>query len=717
MIEQLNEHYSMQNIPSVYDEEALTALELVGRTTAKVNEVVKAQNQIDKTIDAKMNDVDNNVSRKMGEVDNTVNAKMTAVDNKMSEHNATMKNFVGAERSIFSDASMLASGGDANAYTTPGDYITQASATTLNLPLEAKSYSGFLSVRISQTSAKTGFVRQIWTCYSHPTPFTYIRMLNPSTNLWGHWEILTNRHNGTHTGSLDNLLVAGEYACENLTDSPFRTYAGGVCYVRTVEKRSDSGYVCWAEQIFFNTSASGLNQIAIRYYNAGVWGDWNYLGSAGLVEFKNGETLDGLMKNGVYTLRPEHIPSGLINHQNGSTSWGCVEVFRLDGGGANHWVLQRLTIFPVHGAPADRLPPRTLTRYYYSSTNTWTVWEDNLEYSYISSGQDLNDFVHHNGVYWVISTDNPNQPTKWAGILKVDVARNGTTGNLAIKQTYTTFIQTPNQIVNEYIRIIGYDATADTFKYNGWFIAGKPYSNKTVVCLGDSVIGNYSGFYGVAYAIHEATGMNVKNCCFGGTRYSLHTNSDWQAFDFPKLVDAIKAKNFSTQTANVNKLGLSSSVLTEFNEHLETLKNIDFSTVDYVLLHYGTNDWANAETTVTNFISSMRNAIVSLMTAFPNLKVAVVTPTIRFNFVGSSETIDNTSDEYRTSKGEVLPDYIEAIQTVCKELHLPCLDNYYGLGVNRYNWKSYFTAPDGVHPNQAGRKKLGYRIGNFINSL
>lgn len=44
-IKPLNPHYAMENHASVYDEEALTALELAGRTTGKVNEVVKKVNE------------------------------------------------------------------------------------------------------------------------------------------------------------------------------------------------------------------------------------------------------------------------------------------------------------------------------------------------------------------------------------------------------------------------------------------------------------------------------------------------------------------------------------------------------------------------------------------------------------------------------------------------------------------------------------------------
>lgn len=46
MIKKLNEHYSFTTPASVHDEEALTALELAGRTTAKLNEVVGDQNNL-----------------------------------------------------------------------------------------------------------------------------------------------------------------------------------------------------------------------------------------------------------------------------------------------------------------------------------------------------------------------------------------------------------------------------------------------------------------------------------------------------------------------------------------------------------------------------------------------------------------------------------------------------------------------------------------------
>lgn len=61
MIDKLNTHYSMTNPASVYDEESLTALELAGRTTAKVNEVVDAQNELSENVTNTLNEQNTNI--------------------------------------------------------------------------------------------------------------------------------------------------------------------------------------------------------------------------------------------------------------------------------------------------------------------------------------------------------------------------------------------------------------------------------------------------------------------------------------------------------------------------------------------------------------------------------------------------------------------------------------------------------------------------------
>ncbi len=80
-IKKLNHHYSMENPASVYDEEAMTALELAGRTTAKVNECVEMVNGLGEAVEA--------FDRKVEGYDDTLN---TFVQNAKEDLDTHMEN-------------------------------------------------------------------------------------------------------------------------------------------------------------------------------------------------------------------------------------------------------------------------------------------------------------------------------------------------------------------------------------------------------------------------------------------------------------------------------------------------------------------------------------------------------------------------------------------------------------------------------------------------
>lgn len=95
-IKPLNDHYSITTPASVYDEDALTALELAGRTTAKVNETVKAFNDLEESIPGKIAaDVEKHIAN--GEFDEQIDKSIgnltDRVDNmlgSMTEGSTTM---------------------------------------------------------------------------------------------------------------------------------------------------------------------------------------------------------------------------------------------------------------------------------------------------------------------------------------------------------------------------------------------------------------------------------------------------------------------------------------------------------------------------------------------------------------------------------------------------------------------------------------------------
>ena len=51
-------------------------------------------------------------------------------------------------------------------------------------------------------------------------------------------------------------------------------------------------------------------------------------------------------------------------------------------------------------------------------------------------------------------------------------------------------------------------------------------------------------------------------------------------------------------------------------------------------------------------------------------------------------------------------DYVQALKDVGAECHLPVIDLYYELGINRQNRLDYFSQKDGTHPNAIGRQAM-----------
>lgn len=75
MITPLNSHYSFENPASIYDEEAMTALELAGRQAAKINEVINDQNELRQKTETTLEEQTNNI-REMNDV--TMPEKVTS---------------------------------------------------------------------------------------------------------------------------------------------------------------------------------------------------------------------------------------------------------------------------------------------------------------------------------------------------------------------------------------------------------------------------------------------------------------------------------------------------------------------------------------------------------------------------------------------------------------------------------------------------------------
>lgn len=241
-------------------------------------------------------------------------------------------------------------------------------------------------------------------------------------------------------------------------------------------------------------------------------------------------------------------------------------------------------------------------------------------------------------------------------------------------------------------------------------------TGKTLVTLGDSIFGNNADSgTGVPDFIAAHSDLTVINAAFGGTRMVKRSNDitvSRCSFDFENLVDAIIDNDFSAQEQTIEDNP--SDILPYYSDRLTALSNINWDTVDYVTINYGTNDW-EAGTSTDDYITAYEETLTKFMTEFPHIRVFVVTPTFRFWINAQHEVTDDSNTKTYGSPAKNLPTFSEALQTVVGDLNLNLIDCYH-IGINRYNWTHYFSQYDTTHQSVNGRELLGIRLAGQIMS-
>lgn len=243
----------------------------------------------------------------------------------------------------------------------------------------------------------------------------------------------------------------------------------------------------------------------------------------------------------------------------------------------------------------------------------------------------------------------------------------------------------------------------------------KSLYGKTVVCFGDSLFGMYRGDDSATAFVAAETGATVHNVGFGGCRMAVHPTSGYGAFSMWALAKAIAEKNWTTQDAQA------SSGSAYFPEQLALLKSIDFSKVDIVVIHYGTNDFASGNgipidnasdhDDYNSLCGALRYSIEKLLSAYPKLRIYISLPVYRYWTDNGTTTYAET---YLNKINKLLPEFVEALRNTAAEYNLPVIDGYYGLGINKTNASTFLS--DGTHHNATGRERFGRFIGQNLIS-
>ena len=134
---------------------------------------------------------------------------------------------------------------------------------------------------------------------------------------------------------------------------------------------------------------------------------------------------------------------------------------------------------------------------------------------------------------------------------------------------------------------------------------------------------------------------------------------------------------------------------------------------DIVVVFGGTNDFGHgdapfgtmADRTPETFYGACHTLMTTLIERYPTAEIVFMTPLHR-------------ECEEREEGREPLSSFVRAIKEVAEFYSLPVLDLYAMAGIQpQLEAHKTAFAPDGLHPNDAGAKRVADRLGAFLKAL
>lgn len=229
--------------------------------------------------------------------------------------------------------------------------------------------------------------------------------------------------------------------------------------------------------------------------------------------------------------------------------------------------------------------------------------------------------------------------------------------------------------------------------------AGEQEEQLNIVVFGDSIWNEGRGTDGISEQVMEQTNVKIYNCAIGGTTAAVVNESTaW---------DSWTSKSFNGMMYIANG-AVEADELIPDEEACEVIKTVDFSTIDYVIVSYGLNDYFSDVPIypkeyydVTSYVGALRHGIVKLQEEYPNLEFILTSPTYCGWFEGEREFELGT--------------YVENARGVAEELDVHFLDMYHALGKNPEEKIQYLE--DGVHLTEEGRTLYANSVIAMLNEL
>ena len=227
----------------------------------------------------------------------------------------------------------------------------------------------------------------------------------------------------------------------------------------------------------------------------------------------------------------------------------------------------------------------------------------------------------------------------------------------------------------------------------------------------------------LANLIAKETGANVYNCSISGSYLAAqHTNFDptlapmdaYCLYWLVNLAAGVPLDGYYNDAAEA----LGDKTPPEAEEVVNTLKTLDFNTIDTVAIMYDATDYlmGNAmynddnPTDPTQFTGNLEASLEVLQRLYPQIRIIVMSPTYAYAIDEDGNYV--SSDIYIYNGRDVLSTYVIK-ECYSSNLHsVSFMDNLYG-SITEDNAKEYLT--DNLHLNVKGRKLIAKRFEYFLN--
>lgn len=225
-------------------------------------------------------------------------------------------------------------------------------------------------------------------------------------------------------------------------------------------------------------------------------------------------------------------------------------------------------------------------------------------------------------------------------------------------------------------------------------------ANEVYVFLGDSIPtfdANTGGDGAIPDYMQKLIGGTWHNFGIGGTTMASYTSSNntYDMFTFGELADSIASGDFTNQEIGVtNGVGAGSTDYSP-SEKVADMKVLDWSMVNTIFAHFGTNDLAygnsvggvdDVASKNGTMVASLKYAINKILSTYPTMKIVICGIIYRY--------ADNPSVSSIISANK-------AIKESCESIGVPYVDLFSKMCVNQSNKDSFLY--DGTHPNENGK--------------